>query len=894
MARRRMNREALPVSLGPEYEGLTDGPLLERLTDDGRDDVLEAMWRYGDPHLCAALVDPVLRTGSPAVVRLFVEQVLGPTVQEPFPSRLIQGLRQRRPALPPDLSSALAERLVDAAPLPSPAFEQGRDALEMWVLGQGCEAAARFALLVVTRATPQATQEAVRQAAYSRCARDPETLGQAANAFGERLDSAPSPELWAMSAEFVETACRERRDALDAIRPLVRKLLVLAPELAPVEQFGPELQRLLGGPLFEDLRSMVADALPDRPGARALLRSIPAVHRADRRAQLFAQAMAKQPHLWPTLQPLVQAWSQDEWPRGLRALTGADRLEPSLASWLVGAAPEALTAPTMTFAIHQATDPSDQILVLAGSRLSQRLQALDAQGEQQRDVTATVDWRRASRRGVIDKLKTVLSAIDPARAMVLVVGALEATLIDAERAAKLLPQGQEYEALRALARSAARPGLAVALCRERADAGPAAVSKLQREEFDLEVAAALAPDFPEAAFAGATDAWAGLEPRAKDRLVRLLSEFGNKSQMPVLEAVIRDDYRGNTERRLQAVSRATELLSEGDPVPGWATDLLSSNIERLREGAVHAIEKLRPRDPDLIRRLHDVRERGGDPGRAAQQALDVLAGGFLHELADAATSAATKDAIKELLPLLGATGRPQVLSEILRFLGAEAVYDDPSVHRVAAKAVREVAERVNEVSEAEQQMLVDLVDGELREADPQARNDLAEALARVQLGEDEALTVLYRMVDFRTRADPAALFGPEKDPLLRQLALYHRERARGQIGWGAALTHLDNVAERLVRAAYLVCPGGSDAIRTQIRSDPRKPDYGELIQALASVKELQGIRSDCGKLHEIRSSSTEVPHPGSPPDAEVWATAQHCFKKLAARCLQVLSENAGG
>jgi hypothetical protein len=221
------------------------------------------------------------------------------------------------------------------------------------------------------------------------------------------------------------------------------------------------------------------------------------------------------------------------------------------------------------------------------------------------------------------------------------------------------------------------------------------------------------------------------------------------------------------------------------------------------------------------------------------------------------------------------------------------VYDDPSVCAIAAKAVREVAEHVSEVSEADQRMLVDLVDGERREANPEARDHLAKALARVQLGEDQALTSLYELAGVQIPPDTGALFGAEKDPIVRQLGLYRRESARGEVGRGAALTHLDNVAERLVRAAYLVCAGGSDSIKAQIRSDPRKPDYGVLIQALASVKELQRIRNDCGKLHELRSSSTEVPHPGVPPDVEVWATAHHCFKQIATRCLHILRQAAG-
>jgi len=198
------------------------------------------------------------------------------------------------------------------------------------------------------------------------------------------------------------------------------------------------------------------------------------------------------------------------------------------------------------------------------------------------------------------------------------------------------------------------------------------------------------------------------------------------------------------------------------------------------------------------------------------------------------------------------------------------------------------------VDDEDQATLVGLIDGEEREADPDARSDLSAALARVQLGDDAALEILYDELDFPVKGDPEKLFGIEKDPLVRQLGLYARFRDMGDVGWGVAITHLDNVAERLVRAAYLLCPGGSDRIKREIASDPRKPDYGALIGALSSVKELKPVQDDCGKLHDIRSKSSEVPHPGEQPDHDTWVTAQHCFKEVAKVCIRILMAAAGG
>lgn len=100
------------------------------------------------------------------------------------------------------------------------------------------------------------------------------------------------------------------------------------------------------------------------------------------------------------------------------------------------------------------------------------------------------------------------------------------------------------------------------------------------------------------------------------------------------------------------------------------------------------------------------------------------------------------------------------------------------------------------------------------------------------------------------------------DRLVRQLSLCARARDQGESGWGVAIAHLDNVAERLVRAAYLVCEGGSESIKEEIRNDPGEPDCGRLIGAPSSVGKLKGIQDDCSVLHDIRSKNSEVPHPG--------------------------------
>ena len=51
-------------------------------------------------------------------------------------------------------------------------------------------------------------------------------------------------------------------------------------------------------------------------------------------------------------------------------------------------------------------------------------------------------------------------------------------------------------------------------------------------------------------------------------------------------------------------------------------------------------------------------------------------------------------------------------------------------------------------------MLVALIDGEEQEADPEARSALSEALARLQLGEDASLKVLYDEIKITPNTSP--------------------------------------------------------------------------------------------------------------------------------------------
>jgi hypothetical protein len=85
-----------------------------------------------------------------------------------------------------------------------------------------------------------------------------------------------------------------------------------------------------------------------------------------------------------------------------------------------------------------------------------------------------------------------------------------------------------------------------------------------------------------------------------------------------------------------------------------------------------------------------------------------------------------------------------------------------------------------------------------------------------------------------------------------------------------------------------VADGTSPAIVEQIKNDSRTPDYGNLITALASTKQLNGIQAQCKVLHDARCAFSEIPHAGKQADADTMTTARTCFVELAKACVGTL------
>jgi hypothetical protein len=149
-----------------------------------------------------------------------------------------------------------------------------------------------------------------------------------------------------------------------------------------------------------------------------------------------------------------------------------------------------------------------------------------------------------------------------------------------------------------------------------------------------------------------------------------------------------------------------------------------------------------------------------------------------------------------------------------------------------------------------------------------------DVLGRATLAEDQALTVFHDLIGRTPKGDPADLYGAEKSRLLRAAALYESSRSLGEAGWPGMIEQLDNMAMCVTRAAYLVA-GDNEPPKELIRTDPRRPDYGALLNMLNG--DLAGAKGPLLTLHKARSEETEYTHPGTKPTQDTVTTARTNF-----------------
>lgn len=873
------HQTALPKGIAT----LSGAELLAGLSQGREVRVLEAFWRYGDPILCAASVSALLDSGEAVLVDLVVGELVQPAIPAPLPGAIIEGLGSHRPPLSETSTRRLSKLAREGRADSQPEYDAAAPLVEAWLIDQAGTAGDAMAIAAIAGQTPRAQDEPVRGAAFARATASARVRKAAAKAILDGAEGDPGAA-WIRGADLVERGCSGFTHPPDEVVRLLKMLVQLSPEYAS-SPFQPTLAKFAALGAVEAVEGVLSSAtLAESVGAIAICGLIPGVQPVALRTKLFTLAIRAQPHLWPHLEGQLADWTIPDWKRALRDLVRGSAVEQGPLLSMLNAAPPETMAVLTAVALSPAAAPNRAPAIsTAGSRLDQYLDELGSEGKRDQWVAA-VPWPRDAHEEAIASSAALLGCLERGRHIRLAVRGLLADKVSAATAARLLTSDQTRDALALVPSSPVRGRLALALSTTAPDELAAAVGQMQHETFGLDLMRALAPTQPDLAFAGAATAFPDLDKAQKDELVESLSKFATDTEAALLTQIVEDDHKDNANRRAVAADRLTELSPVGERPPACVTDLLKSNIPKLREAAIRAIETRKPHDAQLIDQLHQVAGASGTAtSRAARSALDSLSEQFLAEVADAHTKAE----LHELLPLLGAVGRASALPVLFRYVGSAAEYDDAGLHRVAAEAILGASKRISTVTEADQAVLVRLLEGDDGEADPEAHANLSEALTYVQLGDDAALRILFEEIEITPKESPDNLFGDEKDSLVRHLGLFARADQQGASGRGLAITQLDNVAERLVRAAYLAV-GESEPIKEKIRTDPRTPDYGNLIGALARVKSLQSIRADCEVLHGLRCSRTEVPHPGEEPDEAAMVTARSCFKKIGKVCVGTL------
>lgn len=870
------------------YDGLFGNDFLRRALENRDGSVLEAIWRLRQPAAAQAVVEPLASLGLPRLSDLLLEEVLERSLGDQVASDIQSAVRQHNPPLTTQGIERLADWLRDNEPqegTPTTA----REALEVWLLQQEGPNPDSFAVDALTGELGYEVGAGCRQAALDRCREDPAVAQRVSTKLEAALAEDADTEAWERAADFVGVMAADRRPPQYLVH-LTDRLVDSAAELAPSDEFPQDLRKAIiamSAPLLKKL--FTAASLADTPGSRALVRLHGDLKRPQERAKAFIEILHRQPRIWGTIgNAVIQSWDADEWERRLASVRRSDlTLEDNLIVGFLNAAPAEHAALVVQIAVGRADEPDHELVSTAGAKLANFMSAPAQAADHSSEVepATEVPWwpsgESPARLQVFDAvLKEAIPDSDDRLSHI--VAAVGGEHLSPAEASYLIPSDEFSAAVKSLAPGSFRGDLVNALAERDADPLIEAIRAIHSDAgFQLDLAESVAARSPETAFIGAANAYPGLSEVDRGRIVTLLESHGGPGEVPALDAIVQDTRAANTEYRRRAALRIGEITPEGDSLPPSVIELLRSNRPELVDAGATVIGRVKPEDPTLIRMLRSVAIESEEES-AARSALTSLAETFVGRL----TPTVTKDERAHLLGLLAAVGTPDVVDSLLAHVGREALDDDPELRRAAASGLKEVASQ----GSLDSDQLARLVRVIEEERDPDAKEDLQAAVTRASLGEDAALEVLQELLPHPPKHDLRDLLGAERNRVVRHLQLLVTEQERGEQGRPGVIMQLDIIAERLLRVAYLR-HGQSEPLKTEIRSSPKTPDYGALIQALSGVKGLQRIQGRLQTLHALRSEKTEFTHTGDQPTEEDETTAWSCFSESAKIMVNLLDQD---
>ncbi len=889
------DRSESTVRIRRDFGDLRGDQLFARLLADGNTAGLELLWRANDPTLAAQIATYLGSANDPKLADLLLAELLTPTmatVQAP----IFEAITGRNPKLSADCVRELDAALREPSN-GSPAVSARRDLLELWLFAQSGRIPDHYALWIIEGNLTDRLFGSTLSAAITRCRDNPRLRAQAAAEYQRQLAATPDINSWNRAADFIEQACAAG-ETQQAVLALVADLVATAPAIVVVGPVRPGLTALIHERGFEALRALLTTRdQQNTPGIEALFAVIESLPESEMRLGLYLLAMRGHPQLWAVLDPIIRIWDRARWEELLHALANAPEGElPDVLPALLALAPKEESAVLMRIASRRPNDLA--LLEVVRSKALEQYRDVetdelfgvsDAGVPQDKPSLRPIDalwWPKAGNEAGFDYLREILAVGTADEQVRILKQAYDLGRASAVDVVRVLPEGLVSPFVaeqRKLSAPVGKPSrqIMLALHKQHPEPFRQTAQALQGQAFDLDIAAVIAATDAQIAFTNSEAAYDSLSEQQREEVLDLLERYAGAGQVASILRFASSTDKQDRPRRARAFALIARLAAPGS-VPQCVIDGLKVPDNRVSEAAFAAVGALHPKDIELLRGLREMARTDGKIARLAAEALDSISTQYISELSHGVPEA---ERVK-ILELLGAAARPMAIDPLLSHLG-DADSDAPLVHLAASAAVLEATPFV-EMSSAQMERLAQLLDGSAQENDPAVRDNLSQALHRASLGADEALDLLYgELAGYRPTALPEAMFGPERGTLLRQLALFKRERDRGAVGWANALTHLDNVAERIVRAAYMRY-GGSAKIKERIQKSPRDPDYGGLLQACDG--ELTKAKAALTELHRIRGEETEVPHPGQPTTQQSWDQAIGLFHTGARICLALLDK----
>lgn len=881
----------MSTSAGEGWKDQYGANFLARLEEEQDWRAVQALWRWGSSTDLPALADLMARSGDSALAVLLGFEVTAARYAGYLPT-LPDLLYHHGPIVKEDIAARVLGRLLDADNPLEATYQQQHHLLAAWLMRQPGAALDDLAIEIALGGHTYSDTAEPRDAAVQRISQDGALGARLVQAFTEQPDRWDTGNGWTRTADVIGRIGNPKHRA-DLVRRLTADLLTLSPDEAV--QPTPAFVALMERHGSKDLASAFSgEPLPNTPGTTAAVHAVAKFTTPQARDELVMALAANQPTLWSGFRQVVHgSWSVEDWTRMLTRWSASGSVLIEFGE-LIDEAPEETAVLRLRVAVLHGAEREDY-----GAQVAVRVlrPIVGSPDDAEADIDAVVNatpWDLLDRDERLHYLDWILTQVlTDADYCKVIVTAYTRDLLSADHAAALSPDDECVNAFVHLGAGPKRAAYATALI-ARCDAefvNPILNKVITNSDDTFDVIEVVAEHDTGIAFGSIDEPrWHQLSPEARDHLMSLLEQHATADEEDLLDLIAGDSEAANSGRRERAAYRWSELANLHGDIPAGVFSLLDSARPDLNQAFAKVAKTVQPRDDHTLLRLREKWIQGGKIGDDARTALDAVATGVVETLGTL-TGPARRSEGPDLLRILGVAAAEDSFESLISHVGADAIDDDLGLRRAAASALRTFVDATS----LDPERLAALGAGATSEPDAEASDHLREALAAASMGEDAAILLLYALAGLAAAdvtSTPDELFGEQKPRLLLALKRLVVQRELGEAGWPGYVEQMDLVAEALVRAAYLRF-GDSASLKTEIRKNSTKPDYGVLVKSLGKAKGFDAPSVHLQSLHDMRSNRTAAHHPnGGPLDDDAIHGAVNALE-TAARDIIIRLQNDG-